>query len=163
MKTFFTLLRALLYGGCFVLLWGWLALGVRTYDSKFAFSLPAWTEIIGIAFMTAGGVLAVLCVSVFVTRGRGTPAPFDAPREFVATGPYRYVRNPMYIGGWFVLAGFGMYGLSISILLFSFVWLLLFHLFVILYEEPNLEQRFGRSYLDYKKGVNRWVPHLTKT
>ena len=38
------------------------------------------------------------CIGTFVTKGQGTPAPFDPPREFVASGPYRYVRNPMYIG-----------------------------------------------------------------
>ena len=64
----------------------------------------------------------------------------------------------MYIGGWFVLAGFGLYEESISILLFSLVWLVIFHLFVVLVEEPGLMKRFGESYVEYKKSVNRWVP-----
>jgi protein-S-isoprenylcysteine O-methyltransferase Ste14 len=128
------------------------------FDSRFAIRLPDWTKIAGIILMAAGGILALLCLSLFVVRGKGTPAPFDAPREFVAVGPYRYVRNPMYIGGWLVLIGFGLLERSISILLFSFAWLLLAHLFVLVVEERGLEERFGHSYLEYKKSVNRWMP-----
>ncbi len=69
----------------------------------------------------------------------GTPAPFDAPEQFVAIGPYKYVRNPMYIGGFVVLVGLGIYERSPSMLIFCVAWLMLAHLLVILYEEPNLE------------------------
>jgi protein-S-isoprenylcysteine O-methyltransferase Ste14 len=158
MNRLFVALRALLYLAGFIFLWAWVALGVRMYDSRFAIQLPVWTEIIGIFLMAGGGLLALLCASLFVVRGKGTAAPFDAPREFVAIGPYRYVRNPMYIGGWLVLIGFGMLERSISILLFSLVWLLLAHLFVLFGEERGLERRFGSSYLEYKKSVNRWWP-----
>ena len=61
----------------------------------------------------------VVGVGIFVVRGRGTPAVFDAPREFVVVGPYKYVRNPMYIGALTLLIGFGLYQHSISILVFS--------------------------------------------
>jgi protein-S-isoprenylcysteine O-methyltransferase Ste14 len=93
-------------------------------------------------------------------RGKGTGAPFDPPREFVAVGPYRFVRNPMYIGGWLMFAGLGFYVHSVSILLCSFLWFLVAHFFVIFYEEPTLEKKFGKSYLDYKKSVNRWIPKV---
>jgi protein-S-isoprenylcysteine O-methyltransferase Ste14 len=151
-------LRALLYLTGFVLFWAWIALDVRTFDGRFTIQLPAWAAIAGIILMAAGGLLGLLCLGLFVAHGKGTAAPFDAPREFVAVGPYRYVRNPMYIGGWCVLIGFGLLEGSISILLFSFVWLLLAHLFVLFVEERGLEERFGRSYLEYKKSVNRWLP-----
>src|SRR5947199_228504 len=79
-------------------------------------------------------------------------------REFVAQGPYKYVRNPMYVGGLGVLAGFGLYQRSLAIVLFALVFLCCAHLFVVFYEEPGLERRFGQSYLDYKRSVNRWLP-----
>ena len=55
-----------------------------------------------------------------------------------------------------------------ALVLFSLVWLLLAHLFVVLFEEPGLEQRFGGSYAEYKKTVNRFAQgamrvHLRKT
>ncbi|MBI1806810.1 MAG: isoprenylcysteine carboxylmethyltransferase family protein [Ignavibacteria bacterium] len=158
MNTLLTAVRAFIYMIGFILLWGWIALGVRRYDHSFGVVLPLWTEIVGIVLMIGGGILAILCVGIFVVRGKGTAAPFDAPREFVAVGPYRYVRNPIYIGGWIVLIGFGLYQHSLSILFFSLVWLLLAHFFVLFVEEDGLEKRFGHSYLEYKKSVNRWIP-----
>ncbi len=64
----------------------------------------------------------------------------------------------MYIGGFLVLAGFGLYKQSPAILLFALPWLLLAHLFVILYEEPHLRATFGASYDAYCRSVRRWLP-----
>jgi protein-S-isoprenylcysteine O-methyltransferase Ste14 len=82
----------------------------------------------------------------------------DPPRKFVAAGPYRCVRNPMYIGGFLVLAGFGLYEQSPAILFFALPWLLLAHLFVMLYEEPHLRATFGTPYDTYCRSVPRWLP-----
>ena len=144
----------------FILLWYWLALDVKSYDKNLNILLPNWFEIFGIAIMIIGGIITIICGGIFSFKGKGTPAPFDSPREFVASGPYKFVRNPMYIGGGMVLIGFGMYELSFSMILFSFVWLLFFHLLVLFYEEPVLEKKFGQSYLEYKKNVNRWLPRF---
>jgi protein-S-isoprenylcysteine O-methyltransferase Ste14 len=108
--------------------------------------------------MAAGGTLAFACVATFVNRGEGTPAPFDPPRKFVAAGPYRFVRNPMYIAAFTVLLGFGLYEQSPAILLFTLAWLLAAHLFVILYEEPHLHSTFGAPFDDYCRSVRRWLP-----
>jgi protein-S-isoprenylcysteine O-methyltransferase Ste14 len=80
--------------------------------------------------------------------------------RFVVVGPYRRVRNPMYIGGFILLVGLGLYALSPSILLFSLAWLLLFHLFVVFYEEPTLRSKFGATYEDYCRRVPRWTIRL---
>ena len=98
-------IRTAVYMTGFVLLWGWLALGVRQFDPAIGVTLPKWVKLLGFAVMATGGVLGLTCGYFFATHGRGTPAPFDSPREFVAVGPYRYVRNPMYIGGSLVLGG----------------------------------------------------------
>src|SRR4030095_2754658 len=96
-------------------------------------------------------------VSLLVGCGPGTPAPFDPPRQFVAIGPYRYVRNPMYIGAAAVLFGTGLYISSPSIAFLPLVFLLLMHLFVVLHEEAALTARFGETYLTYKATVHRWL------
>ena len=161
MKTAFTALRAIVFGTGFIFLWGWVALGVHhDYDKTLGFALPIWTRALGIVFMVSGGTLALACVATFVIRGEGTPAPFDPPRKFVAIGPYRLVRNPMYIGGFTVLLGFGLYEGSPAILLFALPWLLGAHLFVILYEEPHLHASFGAPYDAYCRSVCRWLPQL---
>ena len=162
MRTLFDALRALVYMIGFVFFWGWVALGVRRYDRSLGIVLPAWTEKLGIPLLLIGGVIALLCAGTFVVRGRGTPAPFDAPRQFVAAGPYKYVRNPMYIGAWIVLCGLGLYLDSLSILLMTLAALLLAHLFVVLYEEPTLREKFGARYADYCHSVPRWIPRLAR-
>src|SRR5262245_60694737 len=59
----------------------------------------------GFALTVIGMLLAFWCIVWFVTIGKGTPAPFDPPRRLVISGPYGYVRNPMYLGAGVALAG----------------------------------------------------------
>jgi protein-S-isoprenylcysteine O-methyltransferase Ste14 len=105
-----------------------------------------------------GGSLTLTCIGLIIVQGRGTPAPFDAPRKFVAIGPYKIIRNPMYAGGLGLLIGFGLYLQSKAILLFSPIWFLMVHAFVILYEEPDLLGKFGAAYQGYCRAVPRWIP-----
>jgi len=157
-KTVFIAIRTAFYAVCFVLLWGWLASGVRGYDARLNISLsPAWKPV-GMLLMVPGAVLVLACLGNFILRGQGTPAPFDPPLTFVPSGPYRYVRNPMYIGAALVLGGYGLWERSAAIVIFALVFLLVFHLFVVLVEEPGLERRFGESYIAYKRVVHRWLP-----
>ncbi len=158
MQRLLVALRAGLYGGSFVLLWGWLAIQVRMYDYHFRVELPGWVIVAGLTVASLGAMLSVLCVVMFIVHGRGTPAPFDAPRRFVASGPYRYVRNPMYLGGFGVLLGTGIFLASVPITLLAFGFLVLFHFVVLYIEEPDLEKRFGQSYREYRLHVHRWVP-----
>ena len=110
--------------------------------------------------MAMGACLGLVCVGTFITLGRGTPAPFDPPIEFVARGPYRFVRNPMYIGGLSLLAGLGLFVKSGAIVVFVVLLSLAVHLGVVYLEEPDLEKRFGESYQKYNKAVNRWLPKM---
>jgi len=156
----FTGLRTALFMMGFILLWGWLALLVRRCDSRLGLAIPHFMRVVGLGAMVAGGILALLVGFLFSACGQGTPAPFDPPRKFVVTGPFRYVRNPMYLGGLLLLIGFGFYQLSVSILFLALFFALLAHVFVVLVEEPHLERRFGESYLEYIRTVNRWLPGL---
>jgi protein-S-isoprenylcysteine O-methyltransferase Ste14 len=161
MKTLIIALRTVVYTTGFVLFWGWIALRVRGLDRNLGIILPAWTGFLGVVLGVMGGIVVLVCAGTFIVRGRGTPAPFDAPREFVAVGPYRYVRNPMYIGALTAIAGFALYLHSISILLFCLAVFLVAHLFVLFYEEPTLRAKFGAGYEAYCRTVSRWVPSLT--
>ena len=158
MKRIFTAIRTSAYAICFASVWIWIALVIHSYDSTLGTGLPAWMLMPAIAFLVAGGILVIASVASFIVRGEGTPAPFDAPRRFVASGPYRHVRNPMYIGGWMALVGFGLLERSGLMVIFSCVWILIVHLFVLAVEEPGLERRFGQTYLQYKLSVRRWIP-----
>lgn len=150
--------RSLVLATGFVWLWGWIALSVRAFDGRWRMGLPAWSRVAGIPLLIAGGGLGIACVLAFLWIGRGTPAPFDPPREFVAAGPYRLLRNPMYVGGWLMLLGFALQQGSLSMLVFSLCWLTVVHLLVVTLEEPGLRRRFGASYEAYCKRVPRWIP-----
>jgi protein-S-isoprenylcysteine O-methyltransferase Ste14 len=154
------LLRATLYAAGFALLWWWVAVSVRPFDARLSFTIPVWLRPLGLILALLGALLALWCVGTFVARGRGTPAPFDPPREFVAAGPYRYVRNPMYWGAFGVILGAGLALRSPSIVGLAAGFLLLAHLFAWLYEEPSLESRFGDPYRRYKSSVYRWLPRF---
>jgi len=154
----FVALRSALFAAGFLWLWTWVGGLLRRFDDALGGLLPAWSRETGLAALAIGGVVAIWCIGVFVVRGHGTPALFDAPRRLVALGPYRYVRNPMYIGGALLLLGYGLYQQSPSIVLFVPVWWLLFHLLVILYEEATLRRKFGPDYDEYCRRTPRWIP-----
>jgi protein-S-isoprenylcysteine O-methyltransferase Ste14 len=153
-------IRTVIYMTGFAVFWGWLALEVHRFDPAIGVALPGWVRHAGFVLAAVGAVLALTCGLFFAFEGRGTPVPFDPPREVVAAGPYRYVRNPMYIGAFLVLAGFGLIERSVSILLLAIAAALLAHSFVVLVEEPRLEWRFGDGYRRYKQSVHRWLPRF---
>jgi protein-S-isoprenylcysteine O-methyltransferase Ste14 len=109
-----------------------------------------------------GAAIALWCVFTFAAIGKGTPAPFDPPRRLVIDGPYRFVRNPMYIGASLGLAGVAIFYGSPSLSIYTGAFLLAAHLFVVFYEEPTLRKSFGADYEAYCQRIRRWVPGRTR-
>lgn len=110
--------------------------------------------------LASGAAVYFWCVWDFATFGRGTPAPIDAPRRLVVRGLYHCVRNPMYLGVLVVILGWVIYFASAGLLFYAVAIAVLFHVFVVAYEEPTLRGAFGRDYESYCLRVNRWVPRL---
>lgn len=117
-----------------------------------------WPQAAGTAVTVGGAVLAAWCVASFVRLGRGTPAPFDPPRRLVVRGPYARIRNPMYVGAVLALVGASLFYQSLALLAYAAGFLLVAHLFVVLYEEPTLRDTFGADYESYCHQVGRWWP-----
>ena len=116
------------------------------------------SQLTGMLLGASGAALALTCILTFVFVGRGTPAPFDPPRRLVVRGPYRLVRNPMYLGAGLALAGSAAFYQSLPLLGYTALFLLISHLFVVLYEEPALRQTFDGDYQSYCRRVGRWWP-----
>ena len=115
-------------------------------------------QVAGMVFGAVGAAVALWCIFTFAAIGKGTPAPFDPPRRLVVRGPYRFVRNPMYIGAGLALASAALFYGSVPILIYTGAFLLAMHLFVVLYEEPTLRRTFGQEYETYCRQVRRWLP-----
>ncbi len=115
-------------------------------------------QVVGAVLVVVGAALALWCVLAFAFIGRGTPAPFDPPRRLVRRGPYRVVRNPMYLGAILALAGASLFFRSLVLFAFAIAFAGVTHAFVVLYEEPTLRGLFGEEYEDYRRQVRRWFP-----
>jgi protein-S-isoprenylcysteine O-methyltransferase Ste14 len=117
-------------------------------------------QIAGMVIGVAGAAVALWCIFTFAASGRGTPAPFDPPRRLVIRGPYRFVRNPMYIGAGLALASAALFYESLPLLGYAGLFFLATHVFVVGYEEPTLRRTFGPEYEAYCRQVRRWWPRV---
>jgi protein-S-isoprenylcysteine O-methyltransferase Ste14 len=115
---------------------------------------------LGVAFIAAGLSLAVRTIALFAHEGDGTLAPWDPPATFVASGPYRIVRNPMISGVIAILIGESLVLGSRSVATWAAIFAFANVVYIPLLEEPMLESRFGESYREYRRTVPRWLPHV---
>lgn len=127
--------------------------------------IPGWgvsplVVIAGTVFLAFGLAVAIHTVRLFLKHGEGTPAPWEPPRKLVVLGAYRHVRNPMISSVLSVLLGEAFVLGSTYILLWCAVFFVLNHFYFRLFEEPELERRFGAEYVEYKRKVPRWIPRL---
>lgn len=113
-------------------------------------------EVAGVALLGAGLLLDLVALLLF-WRSRTSALPFRPAAAMVSGGPYRFTRNPMYLGLTLTTVGLGA--------LLDVVWLafagvvaaVLVDRFVIPREERYLERRFGAEYHELKRRVRRWL------
>jgi protein-S-isoprenylcysteine O-methyltransferase Ste14 len=118
---------------------------------------PAGYVVPAAALLGLGSALLLWCVREFYVAGRGTLAPWDPPQRLVMSGPYRVSRNPMYLGVDLVLAGWCTLWSSRTLIIYTALCMIGFHLRVLLAEEPWARQRFGREWEAYRARVPRWL------
>ena len=146
--------------GSFVFFWVAVVAGVGP------FALVGWTMqplLLGLPGVRVVGVAAGLdcLLDCFALEGRGTPAPVAQTQVLVASGLYRFVRNPRYVSLLIIVPGQALLFSQARLFAYAGVMLVAFHLFVLFYEEPTLRRRFGGSYETYYLHVGRWWPRLT--
>jgi protein-S-isoprenylcysteine O-methyltransferase Ste14 len=111
------------------------------------------------AALLAGGLLVLLhAFARFVIDGVGTPAPPAPTERLVIGGPYRYVRNPMYLAVTALILGQALLFGSAALLVYAAGIAGAFATFVRAYEEPTLTQRYGDEYRAYCHAVRAWRP-----
>lgn len=121
---------------------------------------PAWQLAIAMQIVALPAIIGLSAVQEFVTRGDGTPLPFDPPQRLVTTGLYAYVRNPMQLSAVLLLALLGV--------VLRNGWVSAAGVMAHLYsvglagwdEEHDLVERFGDDWRAYRTAVPRWWPRF---
>jgi protein-S-isoprenylcysteine O-methyltransferase Ste14 len=124
---------------------------------------PPWPAsalfaVIGVLLIVAGAAVLVNAFVRFAWEGRGTPAPVAPTEELVITGPYRWVRNPMYLAVLAAIIGQALLLRQVTLLIYAAVMATAFLSFVKLYEERVLSARYGEAYRRYQEAVPGWIP-----
>ena len=118
--------------------------------------VPGWAAVpVGIACALFGllGLPAVLAFH----KAKTSPNPLRPSTAVVTTGPYRFSRNPMYVGITLLYVGVAIWVNTVWPLLFLPVILIVMHYGVIVREEAYLERTFGEEYRQYRQRVRRWL------
>lgn len=135
----------------------WLALAIgRTGLLTFTVAVPV-VIVFGILLAAMGAWLRVwgaACLGYTVVHH----AQMQAGAVMMA-GPYRYVRNPLYLGGWFMMAAISLF-FTPSGALFMLVLVGIFYLRLILAEEAHLASKLGELYQEYLRAVPRIIPRF---
>lgn len=136
-----------------------LGLGLR-HAWKWPFlptSVPAlWPRIAGAIVILSGGSLAMWARNTMVHAGTNV-LPSQPALKIVTAGPFRFTRNPIYLGNTLVYLGLALIINSTWLIVLFVPMVLVLHQGVILREERYLEAKFGQDYVSYKAQVHRWL------
>ncbi len=152
-----TLLFVLVLPGTVMIYLPWALTGFQSQEPLLGTSL---TRVAGVLVLIAAIPLFLEFLWRFVEEGHGTPAPIAPTEKLVVGGTFRRVRNPGYVAVVGILLGEALVLGSVVLLAYAAGIWLIFHLFVLLYEEPTLRRQFGTEYEAYCRRVPRWLPRL---
>ena len=143
--------------GVFAGLVPWLMTGYR-FDEPVAGWLAM--RVVGGVLIGAGLLVLVPAFARFALEGLGTPAPIAPTERLVVGGPYRHVRNPMYLAVGSTIVGQSLLFGQLELLPYAAVIFAAVIAFVYIYEEPALRKRFGSEYNAYRAAVPGWLPRV---
>lgn len=115
-------------------------------------------SVVGAVVFVLGLAGYLFCSLWLVVVGKGPFVEFDPPKVFVATGPYRWARNPVAALLIVTVLGEAVFFGSVGILVLVLLGIPLAYYQVTRIEEPRLEARFGEDYIAYCRRVPRWIP-----
>jgi protein-S-isoprenylcysteine O-methyltransferase Ste14 len=103
------------------------------------------------------GLLLGLGALIAFRRTRSTSAPHRAAGKLITAGPYRFSRNPVYLGFVFMLIGLPLDAGTYWGILLAPIMVYLFNRLIIEPEEEYLTQKYGETYRSYRAKVRRWI------
>ncbi len=123
----------------------------------FAAEPGARSATFGLILIMAGELFRVYSVafigSVSRTRGTGTTGG-----DLITRGPFRYVRNPLYVGNFLITFGVAVFSGVIWLVLLAALAFAFQYYCIVKFEERLLVQKFGRTYEEYRETVPAWIP-----
>jgi protein-S-isoprenylcysteine O-methyltransferase Ste14 len=124
---------------------------------------PVTIRIIGVILIAAGGIVVAWAFVQFAAEGAGVPIPGEPnSRRLTVAGPYRYLRNPLYVASVVAITGQALL-LSRPVLLGYAAGFLAVAFFLVHWiEDPALGRRFGQHFEDYRNQVPGWWPRLPR-
>jgi protein-S-isoprenylcysteine O-methyltransferase Ste14 len=157
--TFKNLLLNLFYYAVTVVVFPWVILRLERSSG------PLWQgfaaiRIASVLLGLAGVALQAWCIVLLQVSGGGTPSPAVNTKSLVTSGPYRRVRNPINAGELMVFIALSGWFASPLLLTYALTAALVFHGFIVFWEERWLLDRFGSEYVQYRLTVNRWIPRM---
>jgi protein-S-isoprenylcysteine O-methyltransferase Ste14 len=133
---------------------------ISRWEMEAAVMLPV--RLAGIVLIALGIAALLDSFARFALQGLGTPAPVAPTEHLVVSGLYRNVRNPMYCAVTAAILGQGLLFGNWEVLEYGGAVWLLFHLFVVMYEEPVLRRKYGSEYDEFCREVPRWIPRIRR-
>jgi protein-S-isoprenylcysteine O-methyltransferase Ste14 len=118
--------------------------------------IPFPYRYLGIALFFIGWIPSVWIWAVYRKAGNPVPAR-KMPNKLIISGLFRITRNPNYLGMLISLIGEAIFLGSLTTFIVPVLFIILINRFNIAFEEENLERIFGKTYLDYKRRVRRWI------
>ncbi|WP_337000765.1 MULTISPECIES: methyltransferase family protein [unclassified Microbacterium] len=123
---------------------------------------PVALRLAGVALFAVAFALSMWSAVSMSSHGSGTPLPSAMPRHLVIAGPYRFVRNPMAVGGIAQGVAVGLIAGSWLVVLYALSGSLVWNTLIRPLEEADLEQRFGGDFRAYRDRVSCWVPRRVR-
>ncbi len=110
----------------------------------------------GVVLVLLGSTITIWSDYLFKKSGT-TVKPYEKPCSLSVSGPFRFSRNPMYLGFTLILLGEGIFIGKLWFFVFPLIFMIICQVLYIPVEEKYLEDVFGNDYTDYKRRVRRWL------
>jgi len=113
---------------------------------------------VGVVLGLSGVLLQVGSIALLQTRGSGTPSPVAPPVRLVTEGPYAWLRNPINLGEVLLFLALAAWFAAWILFVYSILAWLVFHVFIVVWEEPRHERLYRGEFARYRARVPRWLP-----
>ncbi len=124
---------------------------------------PVTIRVIGVVLIAVGGIVVAWGFTQFAAEGAGVPIPGEPnSQRLTVAGPYRYVRNPLYVASVVAIAGQALLLSRPVLLVYAAGFLAITFFLVHWIEDPALARRFGQQFEDYRNQVPGWWPRLPR-